>query len=402
MKCLLLRDPIGVAASPAVLPMELVPIVSRLDGAHSLRAILLEGSLVRLTEDVLCAVVQGLDQLCYLDNEKTRRQMEQLKSDYHNQPLRHPVLAGRAYPDDAVKLHEVISDYIRRSETMDIPEQDRGRIVAIASPHIDYQRGWQTYGAVYSALQQTRRPHIVFLFGTAHHGGSSLFQLTGKDFAMPSAVVPVARDVVEQLARVYGEERSFTDELMHRGEHSLELQLPFIIQRFKDEGLPLVVPILVGSFHNFVLTGKMPMDSPDVSEFVEAVAESVKKLMGEGLGVLLYAGIDLAHVGLHFGDTQRVSDEGLESLRHWDMGLLGCVDSADASALFAYVARDQDNRRVCGYPALYTMFSVMQRAGWRVRGTCLDYRQAVEAESDCVVSFAGAYWVPEERPNSPL
>jgi MEMO1 family protein len=294
----------------------------------------------------------------------------------------------------------VISDYISRSKTIEIPEKDRGRIVALASPHIDYQRGWQTYGAVYAALQQTQRPHIIFLFGTAHHGGSSLFQLTNKDFAMPSAVVPVAQDVVGQLAKVYGENRCFADELLHRGEHSLELQLPFIIHRFKEEGLPLVVPILVGSFHNFVLTGKMPMDSPDVLEFVQAVAESVKKLIGEGLGVLLYAGIDLAHVGLHFGDTERVSDKGLEALRDWDMGLLECVDSADAQALFAYVAKDQDKRRVCGYPALYTMFSVMQDVGWCVRGKCLDYRQAVEKESDCVVSFTGAYWVPEERPNN--
>ena len=387
---IVLKDPLGLAQNSAVIPAELASLISQFDGNRTLRMILDEGAPRGLNEAILAAVVRGLDELRYLDGAEIRSNVERLRSEYRQQTTRPPALAGRVYPENPEELRQLMAQF-RQSTAVTIPQQVQGEICAVMSPHIDYQRGSLTYGTVAAILERVNRPDVIFLFGTAHRGGESLFHLSAKEFVMPGSVVGVAHDSIARILADYGAERCLADELLLRTEHSIELQLPLLMHRF-PEGVPPVIPILVGSFHNFIAGGRQPEEEESVKRFVDSLALVVRDLIQRGQKLLFYAAVDLAHVGLHFGDAQRISDHGLEELERDDRALLECIKQGDAAQLFRQLAATQDQRRICGYPALYTMFSVLRRAGIKVQGHCVEYRQAADHASDCVVSFASAYW----------
>ncbi|MCB0360882.1 MAG: MEMO1 family protein, partial [Bdellovibrionales bacterium] len=135
-----------------------------------------------------------------------------------------------------------------------------------------------------------------------------------------------------------------------------------------------------------------PIEGGDVQDFVGALAEVVQALRVAGQRVVFYAGVDMAHVGLHFGDSERVSDRQLPAIEARDKEYLAAAEAGDPSALYSHVESDHDARRICGFPSLYTMFAAMRRAEIRTRGKLIDYRQAVDPISDCIVTFASMHW----------
>ncbi|HQH27200.1 MAG TPA: AmmeMemoRadiSam system protein B, partial [Oligoflexia bacterium] len=380
ISCLVLRDPFGLAERVAAVPAELGPLLSLFDGSRSIRSILVEHASWGLTETLLCGIVRGLKELRYLDDAETQQVFDELRKNYNKESLRPPALAGRGYPDDPVRLTKLIEQFLHEAACPAVEAEAQGRIKAIVSPHIDYARGWQAYAAAYRALEAAALPDIVFIFGTAHAGGSTPFHLARKDFALPTGVLRCACDVVDAVAQRYGEGDSFRDELLHRQEHSIELQLPFLLHRFAAEKLPHIVPVLVGSFHHFVQARVQPVDDERVGAFVWAAAQTILDAAASHRRVLLIASVDLAHTGRHFGDIQQTTDEDLRIIAGRDKELLALLCRSDEAGLISHIMDDQDRRRVCGYPALYTMLAIMKCAGWTPEGKVLDYRQAIDKE----------------------
>lgn len=384
-----LVDPLGLADSPAVIPTPLMPIVARFDGRHELREIVSEGAAFGVTEELVQAIIAELTRMRFMDTAETRSAWTELKSSYRTAEQREAAFAGTVYPAGPAELRRTVSDYLQRAGSR---ERFSEQPVAMICPHIDYRRGWQTYASAFVALRDMERPDALFLIGTSHQPGEGLFHLTDKSFATPLGAIPVARRIVNDIAERYGRERSFADEILHRREHSLELQLPFIAHHFEDSGFPEIVPILVGSFHQYLLDGRSPQDDAQVADFIGSVAESLRELQRSGRRILFYGGIDLAHVGQHFGDPRPMSDEDLLELERRDFELLSCVLRGDEEALLSHIAADLDSRRICGFPSLYVMFAALRQAGISVRGSLIEYRQAVDRTSDCIVSFASAAW----------
>jgi len=389
---ILLNDPQGITPEVISIHQGMVAVLARLDGENSLQSILDEGGPFGLTKEILLNFVARLQQMLLLDGPEVEKRWKQIKEDYRNATVREAAHADRVYSSDPKILREEISAFIDKTKDfVAIPKSDRP-IVAMICPHIDYQRGWHTYGTAYHALQGVEQPDVIFLIGTAHQPGQSLYHLTDKDFATPLGTVSVAKDIVARLAKNYGIERSFRDEILHRQEHSLELQLPFIAHRYGADSIPQIVPILVGSFQPLFDGGKTPIEHAEVGDFIDSLAEILSEMRINGKRMLFYAGIDFSHMGVFFGDPEPVAANGLEEIERRDKELLDCVLAADEERLFAHMAEDNDSRRVCGYPSLYTMLASMRRAGYNLNGHAIDYRQAVDKESDCIVTFASAYW----------
>ena len=103
-----------------------------------------------------------------------------------------------------------------------------------------------------------------------------------------------------------------------------------------------------------------------------------------GKRVCFIAGVDLSHIGMRFGDQDTLTDEWLDRVRMEDLDLLNHVERLDAEALFQHICDDQDQRRVCGYPAIYTL---MDLAGAR-ESQLLKYDQAADTMTQQAVTFA--------------
>jgi hypothetical protein len=127
--------------------------------------------------------------------------------------------------------------------------------------------------------------------------------------------------------------------------------------------------------------GISPMDLKSIRQFIEALKESISSL---GREVCYIASADLAHMGLQFGDRQGISEYGLRVLSQEDQEMLGYTEKIDGEGFFSSISKERDRRRICGFPAIYSMLKVLEAK----KGKLLKYSQAYTPETQSVVSFA--------------
>jgi|ETNmetMinimDraft_16_1059900.scaffolds.fasta_scaffold488199_2 hypothetical protein len=72
----------------------------------------------------------------------------------------------------------------------------------------------------------------------------------------------------------------------------------------------------------------------------------------KGRSVCVIAGIDLAHIGGRFGDSEPTTIKSRAQIERDDRKMLEHVVSVDPDAMCQSMLDDQDVRRMCGYPAL--------------------------------------------------
>jgi hypothetical protein len=97
----------------------------------------------------------------------------------------------------------------------------------------------------------------------------------------------------------------------------------------------------------------------------------------------------MAHVGPAFGDNSALNQKILNDVRVRDMLYLEAIHRRDKNALFAHMREDHDARRVCGFPAVYTLLDLFERIAVGYTAELFDYRQAVDEQGTCGVTFCG-------------
>jgi AmmeMemoRadiSam system protein B len=151
--------------------------------------------------------------------------------------VRAPAVAGSFYPCDAVELEADVRRYLAgaRGTTASPPK-------AVIAPHAGYVYSGPIAGSAFAPLASLRgRVARVVVMGPAHRVAFSGLALPEAEaFATPLGVLRVddaARSALLELPRVRASDRA------HAGEHSLEVELPFVQVLLGDV---TIVPILVG------------------------------------------------------------------------------------------------------------------------------------------------------------
>lgn len=391
---ILIVDNQGLAPGPLLLPEPFLPIIARFDGQNSVGEIVAEGAHVGLNSEIVAQLISDLSQALLLDTPESHARWEEMKSAFAAASIRESSHAGLGYPQDSKELCATIEKYLSLAGPVSFESSAAENAVAFMSPHIDYQRGWRTYARGYSALQALNPPDAIVLLGTAHQASTGLYHLSKKTFRTPLGEFPAATSFIDTLSTAYAAKDLFSEEIIHKTEHSLDLQLPFLAYLFRNSTLPPIVPILVGSFHEYLLRAEEPINSGEAADFVAALSESSKNFLQSGKRILFVAGVDLAHMGRRFGDPEQLSPHALSAIQEKDEALLHCLLHNDTSALFQHIANDNDARRICGFPALYTMLATLKLAGIQTQGQLIDYQQSSEPTSDTIVTYASALWLP--------
>ncbi len=378
----LVRCPLGVSPQPLLLLPGAAPIISCFDGRTSLPDIVKKFEPYGVGLDIIKELVHLMDSYLFLDNDNFKEADRRMREAFRALEVRQAALAGLSYPADAASLEQQIDGYLQHGRA----DAGTRRLAALVAPHIDYRRGGPCYGIAYSRLVR-QEPDLIIVLGIAHMYSESLFHLTRKHFACPLGDQNCSFDFVDRLAARYGLERSFADEVLHRSEHSIELQIPFISRICRRA---CIVPILTGGFYEILRSGGRPADFAAYDDFAGALAECIHQETAAGKKVCLLAAVDMAHVGKSFGDNKPLSPEWMQRVEARDRVYLDAVVTQNKDMLFAHVAEDGDARRICGFPAVYTMLDVMERLNLNCSGELLDYRQAVDYLSECAVTMAGA------------
>jgi AmmeMemoRadiSam system protein B len=379
---LVIQCPIGISAAPLALMPQFAPVIVELDGVQTSERIVAKFAPQGLTPEILRELITRLDDHLFMANARYFAAEKLAKDAFTTAPVRAPALAGAAYPATREELAGMVRGYLKDFETPEITRD----VACLIAPHIDYRRGGACYGAIYPRLMESRADTYI-LVGTAHQYSRRIFHLCAKDFQTPLGAHPCDQNFVTQLANRFGVDRAFADQYLHRREHSLELQLPFLSAVQPDAP---VVPILVGSYHQMLEAMRYPQEWEEYETFAGALTEIIKERAKHGEKISFLAGVDMAHVGRSFGDEGSLSPERMREIRYRDQQYLRAIEECNPKALFDHIAEDHDARRICGFPTMYLVLDVLNRLGDRIEVDVVAYDQAVDYPSDCAVTFAGA------------
>ena len=149
--------------------------------------------------------------------------------------VRQPAVAGLFYPADAVELRGVIEEALAGAEPGPVPK-------AVVAPHAGYVYSGPVAGSAYARVAPARGSVTrVLLLGPAHRAPAAGIAAPGAEaFATPLGLVRV--DVERRDALVDQGLVAVRDDA-HAGEHSLEVQLPFLQETLGDVA---VLPLAVG------------------------------------------------------------------------------------------------------------------------------------------------------------
>jgi hypothetical protein len=382
-RVILLRDPEKLSPSVIQVSQQAFFIISLLDGKHS--TVDLQAEYVRLFGELLYSekieeLVKQLDENYFLDNDRFREIYRRAKEGFRVSPTRLAAHVGSAYPEDPKALADLFHSYFVSPDSPGEiePGSSGGTVRAVISPHIDFARGGLCYASAYKALAENSAAKTFVILGTAHSQIEKLFALTEKEFQTCLGQVACDRDFCGNLLKRCA--WASDDEFAHRTEHSVEFQVLFLKYVLGGREWK-IVPILCGSFQNFITEGKSPRESGEVQDFLGALRKLITQY---GDSVCVIAGADLSHVGMRFGNNLRLSNTFLSWLREADHQMLKTVERCESEKLYETISSEGDRRRICGLPPIYTL---LETAAVR-SGKILKYDMAVDYPMHSVVTFA--------------
>lgn len=375
---ILLSDTEGLIENPIVVSKDVLFLISLMDGTRTLRDLQEAytrkfGSLI-FTERVR-EILDFLDKNLLLENERYRNQLKELRESFEVHQERSPFHAGKSYPEDREELLRYISSFIENPL-----EAAPRKLKGIFSPHIDYRRGGHVYGSVYPYIRDSKAKLIVVL-GTSHKQTDRLLNVCSKDFVTPLGTL---RNLLRTRPdiKAWPFFQTFLNDWPHRTEHSIELQLPFI-QYFLAEKEVEILPILVGSMDDSMIDSE---EKRKIDITIEALKETLEELR---CPYLLISAVDLAHIGLQFGE-EPVDELKLFLSRKKDGMLLSYVEQVDAEAFFSFIRDERNERKVCGFSPLYVQLRLLKG----LKGKIIKYDQWTDNLSS--VSFAsGIFYDPQ-------
>jgi hypothetical protein len=263
--------------------------------------------------------------------------------------MRQPAVADRFYPGSARELSQAVTDLFPPGRTA-----DKTKALALVSPHAGYVYSGALAAETFCAVEI---PETVIILGPNHHGQGAPVSLSMETWEMPLGRVPVDREIAESLLEHSGLIR--TDELTHRLEHSLEVQVPFLQMLQKNLR---IVPIVLSR-----------LSYPLCLEVAESLAKVIKASNRE---LLLVASSDMSHY-----ESRRITEQK-------DRSALKCIERLDPDELYRTVVDQRIS--MCGVIPVVIAILAAKACGAR-QARLIGYTDSgyVSGDTGQVVGYAG-------------
>jgi AmmeMemoRadiSam system protein B/AmmeMemoRadiSam system protein A len=153
---------------------------------------------------------------------------------------RQPAVAGQFYPADSAELQHSLKTFFAKAP---LPLGD-SEIRAIISPHAGYVFSGEVAAAAFNQVDPEKKYKTVFIIGCSHHDsypGASVYSIG--NYKTPLGMVKTDLELARKLVA----ENKILDYDPHyqNGEHSIEVQVPFLQYHLKKDFK--IVPILLGT-----------------------------------------------------------------------------------------------------------------------------------------------------------
>ena len=262
--------------------------------------------------------------------------MAEITAQEREDSIRPAYCAGTWYPGDKTALAKEVDELLDKAA----PTRVSGKPVAVIAPHAGYRYSAPTAAPAYRCLRgHTYKRVIVIAFS---HRNAASYQ--GVDvprglsaYDTPLGQVPIDRAVCEALSKKPG---FVSQPGVDRGEHSLELQLPFLQRVLKDWRL---VPLLVGRMTD--------------AEYAEA-AKAILPYVDED--TLIVVSSDFTHFGANFGYYPFKNDVP-KRLRELGDQAASPILACDFDGFTAHLAKTNDT--ICGRGPILLLLRILSMQG---------------------------------------
>ncbi len=277
--------------------------------------------------------------------------------------IRRPSAAGSFYPSDARELNEMIRDFLSQVKGSEKIES----AVGVVAPHAGYAFCGKTLAKVYSSVSENSYDTVVLL-GPNHYGKGAITTCSGL-WQTPIGNLKVDEGFVKELERSEIE-NSFQ---VHMWEHSLEVQLPWIIALL---GNVKIVPVTINPVF---------FDVKEMRELGKAIHEAAERL---GKRMLCVASSDFTHYGsaYNYVPFRGSAGEILRKIKEEDMKMIRAIEDFAVERIIELGAAST----VCGYGAIAAMVHFAKLSGAE-HAKLLDYRTSFEVSKSlhAIVAYAG-------------
>jgi AmmeMemoRadiSam system protein B len=261
---------------------------------------------------------------------------------------RYPAVAGQFYPDEARHLTQTLDQFLTA-------DQEPEEVLAVVAPHAGYIYSGSVAGQV---MARVVVPDTVVLLGPNHTGlGADQAIMSSGEWLTPLGEVPLdtdlARAIMDRAPALTEDARA------HAREHSLEVQVPFLLRRNPNLSL---VPICQ-SYTDFETCRDIGL----------GIAAAIKD---SGRKVLIVASSDMTHF------------ESAESARQKDELAIARILDLDPEGLLATVRGYRIT--MCGViPASTALVAAKELGATRAR--LIGYANSGDVNRDfsSVVGYAG-------------
>jgi len=262
--------------------------------------------------------------------------------------LRHPAVAGRFYPAEPTNLIQDLESYLS-------PPDNAKSAIGCIVPHAGYIYSGPVAGAVYANLEV---PERCVLLCPNHTGrGRPLAMMSSGAWQTPLGPVQIDSELAGKLKSEFP--LISEDSEAHRGEHAIEVQLPFL-QRKRTHFT--FVPIALGT-SNF--------------DTLERLGEALSEVVNNSREpVLIVASSDMNHY------------ENDAVTRVKDHKAIEPILELDARRLYEIVT--QHDVSMCGFGPAIAMIAAAKRLG-ASSAELIKYATSgdVSGDREMVVGYAG-------------
>jgi len=248
--------------------------------------------------------------------------------------IRRPTQAGAFYEGDAEALKVQIENCFLQEfgpkKRPQVNESGLRKIVGLVCPHAGYMFSGSVAANAYYELASDGRPDTVVIMGPNHTGYGSALAVSNEGlWRTPLGDVEVDGEIANRI--VHETSIVDVDDLAHRFEHSIEVQLPFL-------------QYLYGCEFRFVPICFQMQDLASAVEVGRALAEVLASK-----NAVVMASSDMTHY------------EPQENASVKDMAALKAVEAMDEKRFYSII--EKQNVTACGYGPIAALISAAKGLG---------------------------------------
>jgi AmmeMemoRadiSam system protein B len=317
-------------------------------------------------------LIEALSQAGFLEDATYGKLKQDRLLAFTQSPVRRAAHAGSSYPAEIGALGDVMQQYLKGAAST------QHGILGIAAPHVSPQAGWQSYRAAYKELTPDLRDRTFAVLGTSHYGQPGKFGLTRKPFETPFGRTRIDQTLVAELE---AQPAALVEDYCHAIEHSIEFQVIFLQAIYGAD--VCILPLLCGSFGRSMHADGFPEDDEQVKCFLGTLREIAEREKERLFWVL---GVDMAHMGMRFGDKSaaHANRDEMNVVKERDKLRIERVNASDARGFWDLIKENQDDLKWCGSSPIYCFMRAVPQA----HGTLHRYEQW-NIDENSVVTFAG-------------